>query len=123
MDQKHDFELIQGPEVVEVQLAAFFIKADENIIIKIVHSGGIGIAPLTIFPKEGAASEGARIVSQKMTDSGWQGRFDGLAEKKYEARVWSEEEVQSISGGIILEKDGPLYTIEFRGSAVVEVLL
>jgi glycogen debranching enzyme len=121
--QKHDFELIQGPEGVEVELAAFFIKADEDIIIKIVHSGGIGIAPLTIFPKEGAASEGARIVSQKMTDSGWQGRFDGLPGKKYVATVWSEEEVQGISGGIILEKDGPLYTIEFRGSAVVEVLL
>lgn len=120
-DQDHAYELIQGPESIEVQLTDFSIKPGEEITVKIVHSGGIGIAPLTIFPKEEAKSEGARILSQQLTDDGWQVRFDGVAGKSYTATLWSEEEIQGISGGRIVERAGALYTIEFRGTATISI--
>lgn len=119
--QEHDFDLSEGPESMELNIAPFSLNPGEEVNITITHSGGIGIAPMTIFPREGAVSEGARILSQEMTETGWQVRFDGLHGKRYEAKVWSEEAIQEISGGRIVKREGALYTIEFEGSAVVEI--
>jgi hypothetical protein len=120
-EKDHSFDLIQGPESIDLVLSSIPIAAGEKLTLTIKHSGGIGIAPLTIFPKENTKSEGARILSQQISDDKWTVHFDGLDEKKYQATIWSEEEIKELTGGQIVKREGPLYTIEFEGSATVEI--
>ncbi len=113
----HSFETQQGPESVDLYLSPFSMASGEEIEISIKHSGGMGIGPLTLLPEENAESEGARILSQQITEDQWTLNFDGISGKLYQAVIWSEEEINEVSGGRITSKGGDLYRIEFVGPA------
>lgn len=119
--EEHAFDQMLGPESVELQLSDFTLSAGEEAEIIISHSGGIGIAPMTVFPEENAQSEGARILSQEYSDKVWTVQFDGMPWRRYQATIWSEEEIVEVKGGRIVDRDGPLCIIEFVGTKKVQI--
>lgn len=119
--QDHPYRTVKGPESVEVILDPVSLAANGTLEVALTHTGGIGLAPLTIFPEREQPSQGARILSQHINEDTWTARFDGLPGRTYEAILWSEVPITKITGGRISDREGAQYTLTFSGPAEVRV--
>jgi len=90
------------------------MPVSNELSIKILHKGGIGLLPLINEPKAGAASQELKILKQKLEGKRYIFTVEGLKDRKYEVSLVSRFNVKSVAHAEILSHEDDLYRISIH---------
>ncbi len=92
------YDSFSGPESVELGINNLWLKKEENMTIRISHSGGAGVIAPEYPLEPGMESKGLRILSQRVAGDSLIIATEGRQGMNYQLEVFSTVPVQATSG-------------------------